>query len=134
MIVACGRKASPASPEQLTRAVEADLQEISDRLYRYANDHKRFPLSLHFLEQTANTIDWPSANSNCGREYGYAVSSDGQTAVLVSVGIDGQPGTPDDKIKLIDLRAPADAAKEVRSKRLLANVYSNWPCVKAKTQ
>jgi hypothetical protein len=134
IIGACGRKGTPATPEQIIRGVEADFQDISVRLYRYANDHKRFPPTLQVLEQPINIIDWPSANTNCPREYGYAVSSDGQTAVLVSVGIDGQPGTPDDKIKVMELRVPTDAEREARSKLLLGNIYSNWPCTSIKKE
>ncbi len=127
---ACSRK---ASPETLVRAVEADFQEISVQLYSYANNHKRFPLSLQvFPEKTINTADWPSINTQCRRNYGYAVSADGLVAILVSVGIDGQPDTPDDYVKVLDLRLPEKAKTEATPKALLRSVYGSWPCAQMK--
>ena len=130
IICACSR--TPA-PEELVRNVEADFKEISVELHRYADTHKHFPPSLEgFSEKTLGTVDWQSVNTKCRRDYGYAVSRDGLVAILVSVGIDGQPDTPDDYVKVIDLRSPVNAKSEAISKALLRSVYSAWPCAQMK--
>jgi len=124
----CARK---PTPEALASAVQADFQEISVQLHQYASAHKRLPASLRELEERA---DWQSINTKCRRNYGYAVSADGLVAVLVSVGPDGQPDTPDDQVNVIDIRSPESSKGNETSTVLLRSVYGTWSCAQMRTQ
>jgi hypothetical protein len=130
LIIASGCAREP-TPEILSRAVQADFQEMSVQLDQYASAHNRLPASLRDLEERT---DWQSVNTKCRRNYGYAVSADGLVAVLVSVGPDGQPDTPDDHVKVIDIRSSESGKEKETSTALLRTVYGAWSCAPMRTQ
>jgi len=129
-IIASGCARKP-TPDELARNVEADFQEMSVQVARYANEHKRLPTSLREFRERA---DWQSVNTKCRRNYGYAVSADGLVAVLVSVGPDGQPATADDQVRVIDIRSSETAKGKEASTALLSTVYGTWSCAPMRTQ
>jgi len=134
------------TPEELARNVEADFHDISRELHEYASTHNRLPATLPELPKESRVIghtnngtgykvqfgdlDWLSVGTGCTRHYGYAVSADGLVAVLVSVGLDGKPDTPDDFVKVIDARPSTNAKIEDETVSALRKiVYANWPCI-----
>lgn len=132
LVCACSRQ---PTPEELTRNVDAAFQEISSQLRNYASAHKRFPAALRELPETAIDItDWHSVNTKCRRNYGYAISTDGLIAVVISVGPDGQADTPDDQVKVIDIRSPEKAENKELAKSLLGTAYATQSCVPMQTR
>jgi hypothetical protein len=123
-------RASHPTREDLIRNVEGDFREISALLRRFATEHGRLPKSLAEIPGVAKySDDWESIETGCRRNYGYSRSPDGMVAILVSVGIDGKPNTPDDYTMIIDIHGRRHQKLDGSLREsLLRSAYMNSPC------
>jgi len=125
-----GVRAGHPTREELIHNIEGDFRDISALLRRFAKEHGRLPMSLDEVPGVAKyNDDWESIDTSCRRNYGYSSSPDGKVAILVSVGIDGKPNTPDDYTMIIDIHATKHQRLDGGLREsLLRSAYMNSPC------